>query len=66
MFLSKRSGDTEPLIDWACLPNSHDHGDKSVDDESTDPEDDGDDSDDDDDDDDDDDGREQQIRSDDG
>ena len=55
MFLSKRSGDTEPLIDWVCLPDNHDHGDKSVDDESTDPGDD-----------DDDDGREQQIRSDDG
>ena len=58
MFSSKRSGDTEPLIDWACLPDNDDHGDKSVDYESTDPSDD--------DDDDDDDGRAQQIRSDDG
>ena len=59
MFSSKRSGDTEPLIDWACLPDNDDHGDKSVDDESTDPSDYDDDVDDED-------GRAQQIRSDDG
>ena len=56
MFSSKRSGDTEPLIDWACLPDSDDHGDKSVDVERTDPSINGDDDDD----------KKQQIRSDDG
>ena len=82
MFSSKRSGDTEPLIDWACLPDNDFHGDKGVNDERTDPsidvnDDDDDDNDvddvddddgdsDGDDDDDDDDGRAQQIRSGDG
>ena len=37
MFSSKRSGDTEPLIDWACLPDNDFHGDKGVNDERTDP-----------------------------